>query len=50
MFGSADLPSHPLPPIVQAVRRNRYVILPSDFEEGYKANVKKNMEDFDFYH
>jgi len=25
---------------MQAVRKNRYVILPKDFEKGYKANVK----------
>lgn len=27
----------------------RYVILPKDFEKGYKANVKKSDTDFDFY-
>ena len=27
----------------------RYVILPKDFEKGYKANVKKSDADFDFY-
>ena len=25
---------------MQAVRKNRYVIMPKDFEKGYKANVK----------
>lgn len=25
---------------MQAVRKNRYVILPKDFEKGYKNNVK----------
>lgn len=34
---------------MQAVRRNRYVILPKDFEKGYKKNVKKGDELFDFY-
>jgi len=34
---------------MQAVRKNRYVILPKDFEKGYKANVKSNSEEFDFY-
>lgn len=29
--------------------RCRYVILPKDFEKGYKANVKKSDADFDFY-
>jgi len=35
---------------MQAVRKNRYVILPKDFEKGYKANVKGNQTDFLFYH
>jgi len=35
---------------MQAVRKNRYVILPKDFEKGYKANVKGNQTDFEFYH
>lgn len=34
---------------MQAVRKNRYVILPKDFEKGYKANVKTDRTDFDFY-
>jgi len=34
---------------MQAVRKNRYVIVPKDFEKGYKANVKKDTADFDFY-
>merc|ERR1712146_401298 len=34
---------------LQAVRENRYVILPKDFEKGYKANTKKADTDFDFY-
>eukprot|EP00891_Asterochloris_glomerata_P006877 jgi/Astpho2/6877/e_gw1.00106.20.1_t len=34
---------------MHAVRKNRYVILPKDFEKGYKANVKKNDHDFEFY-
>merc|ERR1719460_3540872 len=33
----------------QAVRNNRYVVLPKDFEKGYKANTQKNDKDFDFY-
>ena len=32
-----------------AVMLCRYVILPKDFEKGYKANVKKSDADFDFY-
>merc|ERR1712224_212855 len=34
---------------LQAVRHNRYVIMPQDFEEGYKKNTKKSDVDFDFY-
>ena len=35
---------------MQAVRKNRYVILPKDFEKAYKSVVKKRDQDFDFYH
>merc|ERR1712054_421106 len=34
---------------MQAVRHNRYVVLPEDFEKGYKANTQKNDKDFEFY-
>jgi 26S proteasome regulatory subunit T3 len=34
---------------MHAVRKNRYVILPKDFEKGYQTNVKKPETDFDFY-
>ncbi|OMJ11860.1 26S protease regulatory subunit 6B-like protein [Smittium culicis] len=34
---------------MHAVRKNRYVILPSDLEKGYKSNVKKSDVDFEFY-
>ncbi|KAK4492128.1 hypothetical protein RD792_002925 [Penstemon davidsonii] len=34
---------------MQAVRKNRYVILPKDFEKGYRSNVKKPDTDFEFY-
>jgi 26S proteasome regulatory subunit T3 len=34
---------------MHAVRKNRYVILPKDFEKGYKANVKKSSDEFEFY-
>lgn len=27
----------------------RYVILPKDFERGYKANIKKGDAEFAFY-
>ncbi|KAJ2235008.1 26S proteasome regulatory subunit 6B [Coemansia sp. RSA 1722] len=35
---------------MQAVRKNRYVILASDIENGYKANVSKQNTDLAFYH
>mmetsp|Transcript_370 Transcript_370/g.625 ORF Transcript_370/g.625 Transcript_370/m.625 type:complete len:413 (-) Transcript_370:44-1282(-) len=34
---------------MQAVRKNRYVILPKDFEKGYKMNVKSDVDEFQFY-
>ena len=34
---------------MQAVRKNRYVILPKDFDEAYKKIVKKAERDFSFY-
>lgn len=34
---------------MQAVRKNRYVILPRDFDEAYKKCVKKNDKEFSFY-
>jgi 26S proteasome regulatory subunit T3 len=34
---------------MHAVRKNRYVVLNKDFEEGYKAHVKKIDLDFEFY-
>lgn len=34
---------------MQAVRRNRYVILPKDFDEAYKKVVKKTDKEFTFY-
>jgi 26S proteasome regulatory subunit T3 len=34
---------------LQAVRKNRYVVLPKDFDKGYKANIKKSDNDFEFY-
>ncbi|KAL0411455.1 UNVERIFIED_CONTAM: 26S proteasome regulatory subunitB [Sesamum latifolium] len=32
-----------------AVRKNHCVILPKDFEKGYRSNVKKHDTDFEFY-
>ncbi|RKP13073.1 P-loop containing nucleoside triphosphate hydrolase protein [Piptocephalis cylindrospora] len=34
---------------MQAVRKNRYVVLSKDFEKGYRSNVKKSDTDFEFY-
>ncbi|KAG8377148.1 hypothetical protein BUALT_Bualt09G0138400 [Buddleja alternifolia] len=34
---------------LHAVRKNRYVILPKDFEKGYRSNVKKPDTEFEFY-
>ena len=34
---------------MQAVRNNRYVVLPKDFEKGYKSNTQKNDKEFEFY-
>lgn len=34
---------------MQAIRKNRYVILAKDFEKGYAAHVKKTDLDFEFY-
>lgn len=34
---------------MQAVRKNRYVILPADFEVAYKSNVNKDEQEFSFY-
>merc|ERR1712063_52921 len=34
---------------MQAVRHNRYIILPKDFEKGWQSHAKKKERDFDFY-
>jgi len=34
---------------MHAVRKNRYVILPKDFEKGYKSVVQKSSDEFAFY-
>ena len=34
---------------MQAVRKNRYIILPKDFDEAYKKCVKKTDKDQPFY-
>ncbi|BEI79565.1 hypothetical protein CcaverHIS002_0100940 [Cutaneotrichosporon cavernicola] len=34
---------------LQAVRKNRYVVLPVDFEEAWKSTVKRSEDRLDFY-
>jgi len=34
---------------MHAVRENRYIILPKDFEKGYKNNTKKEESEHEFY-
>ena len=34
---------------MQAVRRNRYVVLSKDFDEAYKKLVKKDTKEHIFY-
>merc|ERR1712110_246883 len=34
---------------MQAVRENRYIVLPKDFEKGYKNNIKKDETEHEFY-
>eukprot|EP00096_Caligus_rogercresseyi_P012916 TRINITY_DN557_c0_g1_i4.p1 TRINITY_DN557_c0_g1~~TRINITY_DN557_c0_g1_i4.p1 ORF type:complete len:409 (+),score=163.43 TRINITY_DN557_c0_g1_i4:34-1260(+) len=34
---------------MQAIRENRYIVLPKDFEKGYKNNIKKSENEFEFY-
>lgn len=51
---SAPTPSLPTALLVQeagmlAVRKNRYVILPKDFEKAYKVVVRKSSDSFEFY-
>lgn len=48
-LSSAEIAAVCLEAGLQAVRQNRYVILPKDFEEGYKKNVKRADTDFEFY-
>lgn len=33
-----------------AVRKNRYVVIPDDFEKAYKKVIKKRESDYQFYH
>ncbi|MCQ2818643.1 MAG: hypothetical protein MJ252_15350 [archaeon] len=33
-----------------AVRKNRYVVVPDDFEKAYKKVIQKREADYQFYH
>ena len=48
-ISSADISSICQMAGMQAVRKNRYVILTRDFEKAYKSVVKKRDTEFDFY-
>eukprot|EP00761_Pharyngomonas_kirbyi_P012391 gb/GECH01012418.1/.p1 GENE.gb/GECH01012418.1/~~gb/GECH01012418.1/.p1 ORF type:complete len:420 (+),score=114.65 gb/GECH01012418.1/:1-1260(+) len=48
-ISSADIAAIVQEAGMQAVRKNRYVVLPRDFEKGYKAHVKKSETEFEFY-
>ncbi|OQR90853.1 26S protease regulatory subunit 6B [Thraustotheca clavata] len=49
-ISSADIASICQEAGLQAVRKNRYVILPKDFDKGYKNAIKRADTTFDFYH
>jgi len=49
-ISAADIASITQEAGMQAVRKNRYVILPKDIEKAYKKVVKKRDQEFDFYH
>ena len=49
MFSGADINAICQEAGMQAVRENRYIVLPKDFEKGYKANIKKDETEHDFY-
>lgn len=34
---------------MQAVRKNRYMVITKDLEKGYKTSIKKTQTNFDFY-
>ncbi|KAK7054986.1 26S proteasome regulatory subunit 6B [Paramarasmius palmivorus] len=48
-LSSADIASIVQAAGLQAVRKNRYVILPVDFEEAWKQTVKRSDETHEFY-
>ena len=48
-ISNADIAAICLEAGMQAVRKNRYVILHKDFEKAYKAIIKKTNDEFAFY-
>ncbi len=48
-ISNADIAAICLEAGMQAVRKNRYVILNKDFEKAYKATIKKTTDTFEFY-
>mmetsp|Transcript_46427 Transcript_46427/g.119829 ORF Transcript_46427/g.119829 Transcript_46427/m.119829 type:complete len:407 (-) Transcript_46427:26-1246(-) len=48
-ISAAEIQSICLEAGMQAVRKNRYVVLAKDFETAYKKIVKKSDSDYDFY-
>jgi len=48
-ISNADIAAICLEAGMQAVRKNRYIILNKDFEKAYKATVKKTTDEFECY-
>ena len=48
-FSGADINAICQEAGMQAVRENRYIVLPKDFEKGYKNNIKKDETEHEFY-
>eukprot|EP00283_Hemiselmis_rufescens_P004494 CAMPEP_0173418120 /NCGR_PEP_ID=MMETSP1357-20121228/340_1 /TAXON_ID=77926 /ORGANISM="Hemiselmis rufescens, Strain PCC563" /LENGTH=402 /DNA_ID=CAMNT_0014380553 /DNA_START=36 /DNA_END=1244 /DNA_ORIENTATION=- len=48
-ISNADISAIALEAGMQAVRKNRYVILHKDFEKAYKTTIKKTTDEFEFY-
>eukprot|EP00285_Hemiselmis_virescens_P018875 CAMPEP_0173379546 /NCGR_PEP_ID=MMETSP1356-20130122/2447_1 /TAXON_ID=77927 ORGANISM="Hemiselmis virescens, Strain PCC157" /NCGR_SAMPLE_ID=MMETSP1356 /ASSEMBLY_ACC=CAM_ASM_000847 /LENGTH=402 /DNA_ID=CAMNT_0014332901 /DNA_START=31 /DNA_END=1239 /DNA_ORIENTATION=+ len=48
-ISNADISAIALEAGMQAVRKNRYVILHKDFEKAYKSTIKKTTDEFEFY-
>ena len=48
-MSNADISAICMEAGMQAVRKNRYVIVAKDFEEAYKKCVKKDTKEMAFY-